>query len=158
MKSLSLFLMGFSALSAFSNTFIPVTAHPALIQRDLDFDIRIHSGDCDGPEVGKLIPGTFTPTTIERKSGDSAAIDILSALGLPPYSTRKTDASQNSRTFCLVSVKPFPSECSLLTLSDYYTFHYGRDIKESKPIEVLRLKTAKVSCRTPIAPTSPHPN
>ncbi|KAH7870283.1 uncharacterized protein C8R40DRAFT_649849 [Lentinula edodes] len=156
MKSLSLFLMGFSALSAFSSTFIPVTAHRVLIRQDLDFDIRIYFGDCHGPEVGKLIPGAFTPTTIERRVDESAAIDILSASGLPAYFTGT--GSQNHNTFCLVSVKPFPSECSLLTLSDYYTFHYGRDIKESKPIEVLRLKTAKVSCRTPIAPTSPHPN
>ncbi|KAJ3912966.1 hypothetical protein F5877DRAFT_84250 [Lentinula edodes] len=90
----------------------PVTAGSVLTRRTGDFEVGVAYGDCDGPWMAKLTPGTPTQSRLVRVGQCYAALDITS---MPGFSHPSEVANSGyADEFCIVFIKPLPDVCRLV--------------------------------------------
>ncbi|KAH7879039.1 hypothetical protein F5879DRAFT_657497 [Lentinula edodes] len=90
----------------------PVTAGSVLTRRTGDFEVGVAYGDCDGPWIAKLTPGTPTQSRLVLVGQCYAALDITS---MPGFSHPSEVANSGyADEFCIVFIKPLPDVCRLV--------------------------------------------
>ncbi|KAJ4479520.1 hypothetical protein C8J55DRAFT_513587 [Lentinula edodes] len=124
----------FPVLMTFLTISSPVTAGSGLTRRAVDFEVGVAYGDCGGPWMAKLTPGTPTQSRLARVGQCYAALDITSMPEFPHPS--EVVNSGYADEFCIVFIKPLPDVCRLVvyTLLDG-DIHSPRGGFVSGPIE-----------------------
>ncbi|KAJ3851688.1 hypothetical protein EV368DRAFT_83263 [Lentinula lateritia] len=136
-------------LIAFLTILSPVTAGSVLTRRAVDFEVGIAYGDCGGPWIEKLTPGTPTQSSLVRVGQCYAALDVTSALSHPGQLANSGFADE----FCIIFIKPLPGVCEVVvhTLLDG-NIHSPRGSFVSGPIGAgekrleFHLKRVEVLC------------
>ncbi|KAJ3931344.1 MAG: hypothetical protein NXY57DRAFT_230096 [Lentinula lateritia] len=102
----------FPVLISFLTISSPVTAGSGLTRRAADFEVGVAYGDCLGPWMGILTPGTPTQSRLARNGQCYAALDITSVPGFSHPS--EVANSGYADEFCIVFIKPLPDVCRLV--------------------------------------------